>query len=213
MELPPWMRPRVSVLPTLDTAIWFLQLRWVAVAGQLLTMAVVTLVLQTALPVWSLLALISVTAVTNLGYAWWLRRLQGRGLQGTDRLPTTTVISALMVTDILDLTGMLYLSAGIANPFSLFYFVNIAVAGVIITPVWAWGIWGLTVAGVFLLLMRSQPLEVLSTASGFAAQHGGWTLPKLGFLVSFATCSGVITYFVTILTGELREREHALREA
>jgi two-component system, sensor histidine kinase RegB len=213
MELPPLMRPQVYVLPTLDTAIWFLQLRWVAVAGQLLTMAVVTMVLRTALPVWSLLGLISVTAVTNLCYAWWLGRLHARGVQRTDRLPTTSVISALMVIDILDLTGMLYLSAGIANPFSLFYFVNIAVAGAIITPAWAWGIWGLTVACVMLLLTRSQPLEVLSTASALAAEQGRWTLPKFGFLVSFATCSGVITYFVTILTGELREREYALREA
>ncbi len=213
MELPPLMRPQVYVHPTLDTAIWFLQLRWVAVAGQLLTMAVVTLILRTELPVLSLCSLIAVTAVTNIAYAWWLSLLHRRGLQPSDRLPTTLVISVLMVIDIIDLTGLLYLSAGIANPFALFYFVNIAVAGAIITPAWAWGIWGLTVAGVTLLLMHAQPIPVLSKASAFAEQLGEWTLPKLGFLVSFATCSGVITYFITILTGELRQREHALREA
>ena len=38
------------------------------------------------------------------------------------------------------LTGMLYLSAGIANPFALFYFVNVAVAGAIVAPLWAWAV-------------------------------------------------------------------------
>lgn len=213
--LPPLMRPHLDAHPTLDTAIWFLHLRWVAVIGQLLTMAVVVWVLKIELPVGKLLILVGVTAASNAGYSYWLSRLARAGLQRSERLPTVQVISALLLIDILDLTGMLYLSAGIANPFALFYFVNIAVAGAIIAPAWAWGIWGATVAGVTLLLMHAQPIPELSSASQWAAGTEGarWTIPKLGFLVSFAACSGVITYFMTALTGELRQREHALREA
>ncbi len=214
MPLPPLMRPHVYAHPTLDTAIWFLHLRWIAVAGQLLTMAFVTLVLKTELPVTKLLMLIGITAASNAAYSYWLSRLHKSGLQRSDRLPTDQVVSGLMLIDIIDLTGLLYLSAGIANPFALFYFVNIAVAGAIITPAWAWGIWGATVAGVTLLLMHAQPIEELSAASSFAATPPmRWTIPKLGFLVSFATCSGIITYFITVLTGELRQREQALNEA
>lgn len=214
MVLPPFMRPQVYAHPTLDTAIWYLQLRWVAVAGQLLTMAVVTLILKTEIPVARLLMLIGITALSNAAYAFWLNRLQSSGLQRSDRLPTDQIVSGLMLIDIIDLTGLLYLSAGIANPFALFYFVNIAVAGAIITPAWAWGIWAATVAGVTLLLMHSQPIAELSAASSFAATPAlRWTIPKLGYLVSFATCSGVITYFITVLTGELRQREQALNEA
>jgi two-component system sensor histidine kinase RegB len=41
----------------------------------------------------------------------------------------------------------------------------------------------------------------------------GWTAPQVGYLISFITCSGIITYFTTILTGELRHREHAVQDA
>lgn len=216
MALPPLIRPHVNVQPTLDTAIWFLQLRWVAVLGQLLTMAVVAWGLQITLPTIELLSLIGVTATTNGFYWFWLNHLHRTGVDRTDRLPSEQVVPALMLTDILVLTGMLYLTAGIANPFALFYFVNVAVAGAIITPVWAWAVWVTTVAGVTLLLIRSNPLDPLTSVSlqaGADANSSIWTIPKFGFLVSFAACSGVIVYFITILTGELRQREHAMQEA
>ncbi|MEM7479397.1 MAG: hypothetical protein AAF483_30810 [Planctomycetota bacterium] len=106
MAFPPLIRLTVVAQPTLDTATWFLRLRWFAAAGQLLTMAVVALVLGIELPLAGLFSLISVTATTNLFYWFWLRRLMVRGLAVTDRLPSHQVISALMLTDILVLTGM-----------------------------------------------------------------------------------------------------------
>jgi two-component system sensor histidine kinase RegB len=216
MRLPPLIRPHVHSYPTLETAVWFQQLRWMAVAGQLLTMAVVQWGLNIALPVGGLLTLIGITTLTNAAYTFWLKWLALRGLQRADRLPTDQVVSALILVDIVVLTGMLYLSAGMANPFALFFFVNIAVAGAIITPARAWGVWLATVAGAMLLLFRSQPLDALSSVSLLAASAQGsstWTIPKIGFLVSFATCSGVITYFITILTGELKQREQAIKDA
>lgn len=216
MALTPLIRPHVYSHPTLDTAIWFLHLRWVAVAGQLLTMVVVAWGLKIELPAIGILSLVGITAISNTAYSLWLGHLHRGGLGRSDRLPTDQVVSGLMVIDIIVLTGMLYLSAGIANPFALFYFVNIAVAGAIITPVWAWGIWVATVGGVTLLLIHSQPITELSATSqlsGGTEDTAIWTLPKIGFLVSFSTCSGVITYFITILTGELRHREQALQDA
>ncbi len=106
---------------------------------------------------------------------------------------------------------MLYLTGGLTNPFALFYFVNIAVAGAILTPTWAWTIWLVSVISVTTLLLNSQPLAELSNSNMQAT--GQWSIPKLGYLVSFATCGGVITYFVTVLTGELKQRELALKEA
>ncbi len=216
MRLPSFIRPHLHSFPSLETAIWFQQLRWVAVAGQLLTMAVVVWGLRISLLNWELQALIGITALTNVGYSLWLIQLQRNGLKRGDRLPTDKVVSALMLVDIVVLTGMLYLSAGMANPFALFYFVNIAVAGVIIAPARAWLVWLATLAGVMLLLIRSLPILELSNASLLSATPGEssmWSIPKIGTFVSFATCSGVITYFITILTGELRQREQALKDA
>jgi len=206
-----FLHPHVHSHPTLETAIWFLHLRWVAVAGQLLTMAVVEWVLQIKLPQSGMLALMTVTATTNIAYSFWLQHLRKHGLAPTDRLPTYQVISSLLLIDLAVLTGMLFLTGGLTNPFALFYFVNIAVAGAILTPAWAWSIWIVAVVGVTSLLLRSEPLAELSNSNMQAT--GEWSLPKLGYLVSFATCGGVITYFVTVLTGELKQRELALKEA
>lgn len=211
MPLSPLLHPHVHSHPTLETAIWLLHLRWVAVAGQLLTMSVVEWVLDIKLPQSGMLTLMGVTAVTNLGYSLWLQRLRKNGLQAADRLPTYQVVSSLMLIDLAVLTGMLFLTGGLTNPFALFYFVNIAVAGAILTPAWAWSVWFVAVLSVTLLLLRSQPLLELNNSNLQAT--GELSLPKLGYLVSFAACGGVITYFVTVLTGELKQRELALKEA
>ncbi|MCA9133090.1 MAG: hypothetical protein KDA45_08035, partial [Planctomycetales bacterium] len=216
MKLSPIFRPQVRSYPTLETAIWLQQLRWLAVAGQLLTMVVVARGLKIELPVSELLAFIGVIGISNAAYSLWLQHLKRSGYNRADRLPTDQIVAALMLLDALILTGMLYQSAGIANPFSLFYFVNVAVAGAILRPAWAWCVWLTTVAGVLLLLIRSLPIAELSSASTLSASpltSRAWTLPKMGYLVAFATCSGVITYFITILTGELRQRERALKDA
>lgn len=215
MALPSLIRPHVHADPTLESAIWFQQLRWVAVAGQLLTLLAVTVVLRIDLPWGWLLGLIATTALTNAAYAIWLRQLERGGLDYGDRLPTEQIVSCLMLTDILVLTGMLYLSAGIANPFALFYFVNIAVAGAILSPGWAWGIWAATICGVAFLLNSNVPIAALSSGHPIAQEPsaGFWTIPRVGFLVSFSTCSGVITYFITALTNELRSRQEALKSA
>lgn len=214
MAFPPLIRPRVYAHPTLDTAFWFLRLRWIAVFGQLITLIVAYSWIKAELPIAKIAGLIGVTAVTNLPYWYWLHRLRRRGLSRIDRLPTDQVISALMFVDILVLTGLLHLSAGLANPFRLFYFVNIAMAAAIITPAAAWLLWACTVACVFLLLTsKSYRIEMLTPMFDTSEQAGMWTVPKFGFFISFATCSAIITHFITILTGELRHREHAITDA
>jgi two-component system sensor histidine kinase RegB len=213
MFLPPLIRPHVYAYPTLDTAIWFLQLRWLAVFGQLITLLVVHFGLSIELPLGKICLLIGVTVGTNLAYWYWLARLHRSGMQTTDRLPTDQVITALMLIDILDLTGLLYLTAGIANPFGLFYFVNVAMAAAIITPQWAWMLWACTIACIILLVsIQAHPIQVIGLPFTEGDQDTRWTIPKLGYLISFMACSGIITHFITILTGELRQREHLMKE-
>lgn len=214
MLLPPLMRAHVYAYPTLDTAIWFLQLRWLAVFGQLVTLLVVHFGLSIEVPAARICLLIGVTALTNLGYWYWLARLHRRGLQLADRLPTDQVITALMLVDIVDLTGLLFLTAGIANPFGLFYFVNVAMAAAIITPQRAWMLWACTIACVSLLIsVETEPINILSLQFGGVIEGPLWTVPKFGYLISFIACSGIITHFITILTGELRQREQLIKEA
>ena len=206
-------RPPAHTHPTMESVVWLLHLRWVAVAGQLCVIAAVQWILQIALPIWSLLALVAFTAATNAVYSVWLDVLRRRALARELHVPTYHLVACLMLVDLLTLTGMLWLSGSLQNPFSLFYFVNIAVAGVILTPIWAWALWLCAVICVVVLLLVGEPLPALQSQGWLSAPQSRWSIGRIGLLVSFATCGGVITYFITMLTGELKQREFELQVA
>lgn len=198
----------------MESVVWLLHLRWVAVAGQLCVIVAVEWVLRIALPIWSLLALVGFTAATNAIYSVWLDVLRRRQAATRDvQPPTYHLVACLMLVDLLTLTGMLWLSGSLQNPFSLFYFVNIAVAGVILTPVWAWALWLCAVLCFIVLMLTGEPLAGLQNQGWMPGPQSRWSIGRVGLLVSFATCGGVITYFITMLTGELKRRELELQIA
>lgn len=85
-------------------------LRWLAVAGQTITVLIVGFVMDLPVPLAACFALIALSA--------WLNVLVGLATSG-QRLATDNEASAHIVFDILQLSGMLYLTGGILNPFSL----------------------------------------------------------------------------------------------
>ncbi|MDE0866553.1 MAG: ATP-binding protein [Rubripirellula sp.] len=206
----------------LGSSTWLLLLRWFAVAGQLLTILTAGSLGDIELPYAPLLGLVTVTGVTNTLYGVWLYTLKPidnasapRTDRGVDPQTTRhqnqesailhTVALALMLLDLLTLTAMLYYSGGAGNPFSFFYFVNLAVGGVMIRPKAAWSLTVTAIAGYAFLLRDSVPVTGLDIfrPHGFDLQTGG-------LMLAFATCSSVVTYFVTQTAGELKKREHQL---
>lgn len=201
---------------------WLVRLRWFAVFGQLITVIAAGLFIGQELPWVTLLALIAVTAVSNVGYSIWLVRAKphdlGRereddkaaySLRPADRLVNTDrVATSLMVLDLVTLTAMLYFSGGIDNPFSLFYLVNLAVGGVILQPRWAWLLAGLAILGCVTLLIWSLPVPGLVESQ----RRPDFSLHTIGLLISYATCAIVITHFVTRTAGELTRSERQLSE-
>ncbi len=218
---------RIAPAP-LGSSTWLLRLRSFAIAGQLATILAAGLLTDVGLPYVQLLSLVALTAITNAVYGFWLHtlnpedRLAG-GSAWTIRAdsgelshsgsvhPTDEsamqhgVALALMLLDLATLTAMLYISGGAGNPFSFFYFVNLAVGGVMIRPRAAWSLTATAIAGYTLLLNYSIPVSGLDTftPNGFDLQTGG-------LMLAFATCSSVVTYFVTRTAGELKQRERQL---
>ena len=101
-------------------ASWLLRLRWVAVIGQLVTIAVARLVIDVQLATLPLCLVVGFTALSNIAFTYWL--------QTHTRLPESIrvrrdpwVLTALMGVDLLSLTMLLFLSGGPANPFILFF--------------------------------------------------------------------------------------------
>ena len=177
---------------------WLLLLRWFAVAGQLLTILTAGSLSEVELPYSPLLALVALTAVTNTLYGIWLYTLKPidtrnhRSIDNSVKLQTNWqrhteskklhgVALTLMLLDLLTLTAMLYFSGGAGNPFSFFYFVNLAVGGVMIRPKAAWSLTVTAIAGYTFLLNHSLPVTGLDIFKphGFDLQTGGLMLAHL----------------------------------
>ena len=243
-------RLAIPLIPAarLGSSAWLLHLRSFAVAGQLATILFAGWGIGVQLPYIPLLALVGLTAVTNVIYGIWLRRYDGpqnqvQGLSGNDLAapqqreqdsPDATprpaprwgsdrefaaleqdgsprvqkVALGLMLLDLATLTAMLYFSGGAANPFSFFYFVNLAVGGVMIWPKAAWSLTVVATIGYGLILRFSVPVAEL----GMETVSNGFDLRTLGLMLAFTTCASVVTYFVTRTSGLLRAREKQLRE-
>ena len=232
----------LALLPNarLGSSTWLLHLRWMAVAGQLVTILVAMLFTTIELHYPPLLVLVAFTAVTNLLYTVWhshaqharskplagdaqpLPNTQPHGdldtsLGSTPRRPVLSeepslflnVALALILIDLVTLTLMLYFSGGADNPFSFFYFVNLAVAGVMIRRKPAWTTTVFAIAGYTFLLLYSQHVEGISIRD----RQDGFDLRSAGLLLAFSTCAIVVTYFVTRTAGELQNRERLLRRA
>ncbi|MEE2938281.1 MAG: HAMP domain-containing sensor histidine kinase [Planctomycetota bacterium] len=211
--------PLIASVP-LGSSTWLLRLRWFAVVGQLITILATGWITGITLSYPQLLGLVALTAVTNAIYALWLMALKPSreenkvddlpwslsGEHPADEPPTQQHVAlGLMLLDLLTLTAMLYFSGGVGNPFSFFYFVNLAVGGVMIRPRAAWSLTVTAIAGYTFLLQDFIPVRgiELFRPEGFSLQAGG-------LMLAFATCSSVVTYFVTRTAGELKQRERQL---
>jgi two-component system sensor histidine kinase RegB len=198
----------------LGSSPWLLHLRTFAVVGQLMTILAAGLLTEVELQYAPLLSLVGLTAVTNLVYGLWLRRLLGAGDVDPRQIDGEPDVAhraslLLMMLDLVTLTAMLYFSGGSDNPFSFFYFVNLAVGGLIVRPRAAWVLTLLAVAGYTFLLQFCVPIDALSTDR----TGSGFDLRAIGQMFAFAACASVVTYFVTRTSWELQQREHQLRES
>lgn len=196
---------------------WFAKLRWVAVVGQLMTIAFVSGPLEIETPVKPLLLLVSVTTISNLFYGWWASR---RRHLATPQSTWQRVLVVLMVLDLVVLTAMLALTGGTTNPFVVFLFVNLALSGVVLTARWAWLLSGLAIGAFGLLAYVHVPVTTLQDSNRLQSlltlrSAGTFDSPiaVLGAWVAFAASATVIINFITRLTTELHTSNELRQEA
>jgi len=199
----------------LGSSTWLLRLRSFASIGQLIAIMLASPVTATSLPLAPLLLFVALTACTNFVYGWWLSRFESGAPADINGVGPLRVAFALMALDLVTLTAMLYFSGGADNPFCFFYFVNLAVGGVMLQPAAAWTLTGLAVLGYSILLLGSWPVRGLSvrTIDASLVQIGDLGMRDIASLVAFVACGTVITYFVERTSRQLRNREEDLRRS
>ena len=193
---------------------WFIQLRWVAVLGQLFAVLIVQYVFEVPLQVVPLLITIAVTTLSNLVLTMWYLGYRNPVIEpGHSRL-WPSVLAAVMAIDLLFLTVLLYYSGGPSNPFWIFYFVNLCMAGIELA---AWIAWSLNFLAAFcfaFLVYDHHPL-LLGSLQKFLPcirESGTVTLEHYGVYCAFVTSASVIVFFSTLVTSKLRKREEEIRD-
>lgn len=193
---------------------WLIKLRWVACLGQLLVIAVVIWIFQIPLPIRPLAIVIALTLATNVALDFWYRRQQtGREASSRSERLAGNVILGVMILDLLSLTALLYFTGGPNNPFALFFFVNLSLAGVLLPRGISILFHTLSSCCFGALLIVHHPLDALNGPGALQPiyQHE-LELRHLGQFIAFLTCSSVIVYFLTRLSTELQQQEVDLRE-
>ncbi len=185
-------------------------LRWVAVAGQLITVLVASVGLGVELPYVRLVSLVAITAVTNVLFTAWIGWRKGRNDDEAEVRWLRKFLVGVMSLDLVLLTGLLYYSGGVANPFIVFYTVNLALAAILLPVRWAWMLTLAALAGIAFLTWWHKPLPDLAWP---LADGGQLTLGRVGVLTAYATCAVVVTYFITQVSAELQRLESNLRIA
>lgn len=110
LPAPVWRPLRLATL---------VRLRWLAIAGQTVSVLVVALVLGFPLPLLPCLALIGLSMALNISLMLWL----GAGHRLTNRF---TAIQ--LGYDLMQLGGLLWLTGGLQNPFSLLLLAPVSVS-------------------------------------------------------------------------------------
>jgi len=172
-----------------------IQLRWIAAAGQMVTIAVVEFGLHVRLPLARIGVILIVFVAGNIISLLRLRspaRVTNRGLFFT------------LTFDTLVLTALLYLSGGPTNPFTALYLLHVILAAVLLE---AWATWAMVaVAGVCFLGLTLNYAPLVLPAQGADL----FTLYIGGALVGFALDAVLLVVFISRINANLRQRDERL---
>lgn len=174
-----------------------LLMRWFAVAGWLALVAAARPLLDIALPLAPMLAILGLLAGFNL-FAQ-LRPTRDGAVADSE-------LFAQLCVDVTALTLLLYFSGGGANPLVSLYLPTIAIAAVVLPGRFAWGVAALSVAAYSLLVFWHVPLPVPDA-------ERATRLHLAGMWLIFVASAALIAWFVARMAEAIRSRDRALAAA
>lgn len=175
--------------------------------GQFLTILAVNQWLSVKLPLKPLFIVLAATATVNLALIAECQRKQSDDPERSQRR-WHALLWATMLFDLLALTAQLYFTGGITNPFSMFFFVNLVLAAMVLPATWVWSVHVVSIGCVGFLVLRYQPLQLFEQLTWEKlAGPASSDMLKLGTLVAYSTCATVIVSFTNRISEQLRRQE------
>jgi len=173
-----------------------IQMRWIAVVGQLTTIMAVTYGFKIDLPINYMLQVLACLIAFNIGSQ--LRWHEVRVVSNRELL-------LAMLFDVAILTAQLYLSGGIRNPFAFLYLLQVILSAMLL-EVWStWLIVAITCLCLAGLAMFSHPL---SLPPGHDERY--YSLYAQGVLICFAFNAVMLAVFITRISRNLRSGHEQL---
>ncbi|MGH8444999.1 MAG: ATP-binding protein [Solimonas sp.] len=174
------------------------QLRWIAVFGQVMTIVVVHYLFDITLPLQQMAAVLTSLLVLNVVSLYRYRR--------AGEVHNIELLAGLLV-DVGGLTALLYLSGGATNPFVFLYPLQVTLGAVLLE---AWSTWTMVAitCACFAGLMRFYvPLGLPANPMMDLFQ-----LHILGMLICFVLDVGLLVVFMTRINRNLRARDARLAD-
>lgn len=179
---------------------WLVELRWGQLVGQAAVILAVHFWMAIRLPLIPLGTILAIEIGTNLACIAWLSR---------GGLVREHHVAALVALDVLLFTGILYFTGGPTNAFSFLYLIHIALAALVLRPLWTWTLVGLTLVCSAALFAAHVPLEL----PGHEHHHEPFGMHMRGMWVALGVAASFIVYFMHRVTRELRGRDAELAAA
>ncbi|MBB3871284.1 ATP-binding protein [Brevundimonas mediterranea] len=170
-----------------------IQLRWLAVAGQVATILLVHFVMGIRVPVfWLLIAPAGLALVNLVSVPLTQRR---------DSISDQELMLALLA-DVAALTWQLFLTGGAANPFVALYLLQVVLGAVLLAPVYAWSLIGVTSLCFAALGVFNRPLNLPPDS-----EDALLSLYMQGSLICFLLMAVLLVLFMTRINDNLRARD------
>lgn len=169
------------------------QLRWIAIAGQLATILIVHFGMGIHLPLGAMLVVPCIAALMNIGSMMVLRRRSD--------ISHAELFLALLF-DVLALTTQLYLSGGATNPFISLFLVQVTLGAVLLHRWSVWGIVAITAFCAAILTIAYCPLDLSERFEGRL-----FDLHIVGAWICLTMVAVLIVLFMTPISRNLQDRE------
>jgi two-component system sensor histidine kinase RegB len=179
-------------------------LRWVAVVGQVTTIAVTGLVFQIGLPIQAMACVLLALAAAN-GVSFY-RAVNGAAISNGE-------LFVQILIDVGALTLQLYLTGGVTNPFVWLFLIQVILGAVLLQPVLSWSLVVVTTLCFVLLAFHYRDIGL--------AGHGVYPPPgqamllnlrRWGMLIAFTLAAALQVLFVTRINRNLRQRDNRVAE-
>ncbi len=181
-----------------ENMLQLVQLRWLAVAGQLATILLTHFAFDIRLPMVPMLGVLAGLVVLN-GVSLIVLRA---------RRPITNVeLFGALLLDVAALSVQLYLSGGATNPFVSLFLLQVVLGSVLLDR---WSSWALVAATSVAFAILTAVYRPIALPSDLGV--GLFALHVQGMWVCFALVAVLLVMFVTRINGNLRAQDRRLAE-